>query len=104
MAGVYLLKETILQERPMRSVLMLISTLVIVSTFQVLPSQAQRQPLEVTYPYCWNKSFFNTNNNCGFTSLAQCERYRAGGGGYCSENPRYQGAPVRVPAAGRKRY
>jgi hypothetical protein len=88
----------------MRSMLMLIATLVIASAIQVLPSQAQRQPLEVTYPYCWNRSFFNTNNNCGFTSYAQCERYRAGGEGYCSQNPRYQGAPARVPAASKKRY
>ena len=87
----------------MRSVLILIAGLVIASTFQVLPSQAQRQPLEVTYPYCWNRNFFNTNNNCGFTSLAQCERYRAGGEGYCSGNPLYRG-PVRATGASKKRY
>jgi len=88
----------------MRSALILVAGLAIVSAFQVLPGRAQeRQPVEVTYPYCWNKSFFNTNNNCGFTSLAQCERYRAGGGGYCSENPLYRG-PVRATGAGRKRY
>ncbi len=77
----------------MRSIVLAV-TVVAVSVIHVPHSQAQVQPLEVIYPYCWNKSLANQNNNCGFTSLAQCERYRGSLGGYCSDNPLY-----RPPAA-----
>jgi|RhiMetdeSRZDD1v2_1073273.scaffolds.fasta_scaffold481094_1 Protein of unknown function (DUF3551) len=68
-------------------------TVVAVSVIHVPRGHAQGQPLEVIYPYCWNKSLSNQNNNCGFTSFAQCERYRGSLGGYCSDNPLYRGPP-----------
>jgi len=83
----------------MRSIAIATATTVLVSLAYVPQSEAQRP---IRYPYCWNKSLFNQNNNCGFTSMAQCERYRMGGEGFCSTNPLYEGSPP-ADAAGRKK-
>jgi hypothetical protein len=56
-------------------------------TMLIVASAADTASAEILYPWC--KQPAEGGNNCGFSTLEQCQ---AGGtGGFCIENPRYQG-------------
>ena len=55
--------------------------------FSIEPSAARE------YPWC---AFYGpSTRNCGFVSLAQCRATISGVGGYCGQNPSYQGSKPR---------
>jgi uncharacterized protein DUF3551 len=45
------------------------------------------------YPWC--AIYGPSTRNCGFVSFEQCQATISGIGGYCGQNPLYQGPPPR---------
>jgi hypothetical protein len=55
--------------------------------FNIQPSAARE------YPWC--AIYGPSTRNCGFVTLEQCRATISGIGGYCDENPLYQGGSRR---------
>lgn len=45
------------------------------------------------YPWCAN--YGPSTRNCGFATFEQCRATISGNGGYCAQNPLYQGPTPR---------
>lgn len=43
-------------------------------------------------PYKWCAAYRTGGQNCGFTSIEQCQATIAGAGGFCQQNPFYTGS------------
>ncbi len=64
--------------------LVLLGTTMLVN---ILPGVARE------YPWCAN--YGPSTRNCGFVSFEQCRATISGIGGYCAQNPLYQGPQSR---------
>jgi hypothetical protein len=56
----------------------------------LLPASASAA---TTYPWCGHYMMQNGPQNCGFTTLAQCQATVSGIGGFCAANPSYLPIP-----------
>jgi hypothetical protein len=68
-----------------------------------VPASAQSP---YSYPWCSKQTYggFNVTTSCYFTSKAQCMTTVSGIGGWCYQNPAYNGARDSVPTHRRRHY
>jgi hypothetical protein len=86
----------------MHSQMLLLALAVAALTGVTAPASAQSP---YSYPWCSRQTAGKSDTTtCYFTSYAQCMTTISGIGGWCYQNPSYNGARGSAPASRRRRY